>query len=104
MAVACRNVCGEILRPARLAHIVVAVFVARFKRSVMADRVRWPPLAAGNRGLPGAESIRVSQRRIWAAVAGQIGIARSLRPLPRRRTLGLLARATSDTLMLSASE
>jgi hypothetical protein len=46
------------LRPATLAHFVVAACVARFKRSVMADRVRWPPLAAGNRGLPGAEAIR----------------------------------------------
>jgi hypothetical protein len=49
---------------------------------VIADRVSEPPVAVGNSGLPGDASIRFIQRRICAAVAGQMGTVRSLRPLP----------------------
>ena len=96
MAVVCRIVCGEMLRPSRCGRLVAAVWMHSASRCVTFERVISVPPRFGNSGLPAAAPLNCRvQARSSAAVVRHSGTVRCLRPLPRRWTQGAPSRTKS---------
>jgi len=104
IAVVCRTVCGEILRPRNEGHASAACWAARRRRKATPERVNGWPARFGKRGRSDGPGLSAIQRDSRRAVDFQRGTRRSLRPLPRRCTVAVGPGTKSDAFRHTTSD